>query len=338
MKRSQYNQNLSQSVSRVQAGSATKVAGQRSNKGSGFTLVELLVVMAIIGILVSMLAVAIGPVLTRVQEGAVTTELMQMDAAVQKFKADNGFFPPSFNADGINPAGSSAQLLPFLNLLSPNHREGTQMPGAATGTTRLDVWWANIGSNLDDRSSIVFWLSGVCANKQYPLTGNVGNNTLPVAFNANKVFVAGMTTVTDFDVPRTVFFDFKNAQLEDTGLDLSTGTSSVALGTGIRIYNTPYKNKKSDKGKSYFYRDSASYPANFRAASYPLAYYASIDINGTATDLPANPGTFQIYTFGQDGLAENQPMSSNATTNRDNLANFANGRVETFKWKETLTQ
>ena len=47
----------------------------------GFTLVELLMVILIIGILVAMLAVAINPVLQTARETAVITEMKQLDLA-----------------------------------------------------------------------------------------------------------------------------------------------------------------------------------------------------------------------------------------------------------------
>ena len=81
----------SQRAATDSATSATRLA-QRV----GFTLVELLMVILIIGILVSMLAVAIQPVLQTSREFAVTQEMKQMDLAIENFRNKNGFYPPSF--------------------------------------------------------------------------------------------------------------------------------------------------------------------------------------------------------------------------------------------------
>lgn len=179
MKRSQ-QQTQTQSASHVPVGSATK-------SRRGFTLVELLVVIAIIGVLVGMLAVGIGPVLTRVHEGAVTAEMGQIELAIESFKNKHGFYPPNFNANGgINAA---ADMLPYLNKLSPNHRENTNFPG--TTTNRLQTWWNAIGQHLDNRSSLVFWLTGLSPNKQFPITGGLaerdGGFQLPAIYGSSEV-------------------------------------------------------------------------------------------------------------------------------------------------------
>ena len=64
----------------------------------GFTLVELLMVILIIGILISMLVVAVNPVLERARETAVAIEMKQIDLAIEHFNTKYGFYPPSFTS------------------------------------------------------------------------------------------------------------------------------------------------------------------------------------------------------------------------------------------------
>lgn len=73
---------------------ATTTANRRTPR-SGFTLLELLIVIAIIAILVSLLTVAIVGARKRVQLAAVSAEITQLDQAIASFKARFGIEPPS---------------------------------------------------------------------------------------------------------------------------------------------------------------------------------------------------------------------------------------------------
>ena len=221
MKRSQ-QQTQTTSTGHVPVGSATK-------SRRGFTMVELLVVMAIIGILVGMLAVAMGPILRTVYNGAVTTEMKQLELAIEDFNNQHGFYPPTFSM--ITGPGD---LVPYLNKISPNHRE--------VSSGRLAVWYAAIGTHLDDRTSLVFWLSAINSNKQFPITGGLADRSggiqLPVAFGGSDSIVvdgSGNITLVDgspvnravngsgaaVEIPRDSFFDFRGGQLSDFALDIA---------------------------------------------------------------------------------------------------------------------
>ena len=364
----------------------------------GFTLVELLMVIVIIGILVAMLAVAINPVLQTARETTVAIEMKQIDLAIEQFNTKYGFYPPSFIGFDPRPATTAAnsppggaQLLPFLNKISPNHQEGNGAPG-----TRLSVWWNAIGSNLTDSGSLIFWLNGLSNNKQFPITGGLanvdaagnavttgGNFQLPVIFNADLVVranAAGVVQqavingemVNEFDVAtmdstgavvgppieREALFDFKGGQLSDQFFD---GTGLAPTGAGIRVYNSPHGNQKFDL--AYRYRNSAFYDLAdpVGTTSTPVggrsrdAFHISVvNANGMPDQVFLNPNTFQLSTFGLDGRASgfastaiNQPVISGTpeeveglmnwqALNGDNIANFANGRLDGFDWTEEV--
>ncbi len=104
-----------------------------TQKRSGFTLTELLIVTTIIGLLVGMLAVAGGRVITTSREFAVTSEIKQMSQSIEKFKTKYGFYPPSFEqfkrtvntgdtTDLTIIAAEANQILPYLNKIAPNHQ------------------------------------------------------------------------------------------------------------------------------------------------------------------------------------------------------------------------
>lgn len=148
-------------------------------------------------------------------------------------------------------------------------------------------------------------------------------------------------------IPREVVFDFRQVQLADRALDFSfpATPTSTDLPPGIRVYNTPYGDEADDRGNAYSYRNSEFYsvPGSYHAFGFVKPATNPPTYNSTPTFV--NPQTFQLFTYGRDGLAANialdDPLlteadAAKAATNADNITNFANGRLETFDWKASL--
>jgi general secretion pathway protein G len=79
----------------------------------GFTLVELMIVIVIIGILVALLVPAIAGVVRRANNGRVTAEINTMAQALEKFKSTYGDYPPSriiLSESGSYPLTSTLAL------------------------------------------------------------------------------------------------------------------------------------------------------------------------------------------------------------------------------------
>ena len=303
-------------------------------KRNAFTLTELMIVIVIIGILVGISSPFIYAALTRAKEFTIQNEIVQMDAAVQRFETKHGFFPPAIgpgleidNSPSNSIAESMVELAKFrryLNRIAPNHAEGS--------SGGLDIWWRDVGSKLDAESSLVFWLSGLCTSKQYPLSGSaaiISSNRALAPYNANLFFnQAEGEANPNFSIDRDVFFEFTSGQLV---------TNFSAGETEIRSYNQP--EGKGD-ALAYRYRDSKSYaPSDLTVAA--LAYHVE-EADGTIVFF--NPGTFQIICPGMDGQITRQTDQSMVVTDTvalsmpsanadpeqdDNITNFANGRLDT---------
>jgi len=82
----------------------TRVLPAVPRRAAGFTLVELLVVMGIIGLLVSLLLPAVTAAIVSVRAAMSRNAINEVSAAVEAFKADWREYPPSSG----NPKGSEA--------------------------------------------------------------------------------------------------------------------------------------------------------------------------------------------------------------------------------------
>ncbi|MFK7769894.1 MAG: type II secretion system protein [Mariniblastus sp.] len=305
---------------------------------AGFTLVEILMAITVIAILAGLLTPVVFAALNRARETTVIVEMNQMDLAIENFKGHFGFYPPAFGpASATAPRHSitsAADMLPYLNRMAPSHLENSpasRFPGtAATGpfNTRLLVWWEEVGRHLDDKSGLVFWLSAVSKNKQFPLTGgitdgstggNTGSRTL--APYAVDKFTDGLNL--GFEVERQDFFSFKDRQLVVEVTDTANGFTRA-------YYNQAYGDENAATTAN-------PYPLAFRmldANSYAAggAYYNT----NASVDSYVNPKSYQLITFGMDGTPGNgapgvpTDIFNVGPRGEDNICNFAQGQLQKY--------
>lgn len=89
-------------------------------RAGGFTLVELLFVIAIIAVLASMAVPAVGPMIERGRSARCAGNLRQIGVAVQQYAADNDYrfpaietVPPSLPPEVENPGTALEKLGPY---------------------------------------------------------------------------------------------------------------------------------------------------------------------------------------------------------------------------------
>lgn len=342
----------------------------------GFTLTEMLIAITVIGILMGLLSMAVVPALRTAREATVILEMQQLELAIEQFNQKYGFYPPSFESGIRSSTGTAvgistpAQLIPYIRKISPNHSEllatGIGSGSATDGSrTRLEHWWVEVGQYLDQESSLVFWLSGVCRNKQFPITGGVtmAAGTVPLA--AHGLLEDG--------IEREDFFDFKLGQIvgNDSGELVyyphpTTGVQTLipaSVSGAIYEYVQPHAGVDGDVFNSpgnlvvnvaadyrYKYRDWITYDIGGDNTAY---YTGTTDgvpwpvPTSTATEYPfINPQGFQLISFGMDGLAgaPGNCYGINAFNGTvtlggddfytpwgaDNICSFTDGRLDKF--------
>jgi prepilin-type N-terminal cleavage/methylation domain-containing protein len=132
----------------------------------GFTLVELLVVILIIGMLAGLLTPAVMRALASARNAAIKAEIDMLHMAIMNYKNEYGSFPPCF--DPMNyAAGSRASK--HLSRIFPRCPNPT-----AVGPNAQFAGW----DPLTPENSFIGWLNGYSSDPMQPITGAGGRKRL----------------------------------------------------------------------------------------------------------------------------------------------------------------
>jgi prepilin-type N-terminal cleavage/methylation domain-containing protein len=295
----------------------------------GFTLVEMLVVITIIGILMALLIPVIAGAMGRAQQTRNGFEISQLIMAIESFKsARGGVYPPSFGEaqaagttyEAMFDAGTYRNTALYRYLI-------TAYPNISDKDIRS--MFRDIADHLDQSSSMVFWLSQTSEDPRNPFTNRASLKSY-YAFPEERLADLGDTdadttnNIVSFNVygfrppyakeSYYVYMEAKHYRYYTVNnVDSAQGNTSKANSGGLTL--RPYlKSTRSDNLRIT--------QANFQNSDTYQLLCAGIDGR-----FQANQDWLRVFPCGSTPLkGDNTPFTSvEFADDRDNQANFSDG-------------
>ncbi|HEV3021320.1 MAG TPA: prepilin-type N-terminal cleavage/methylation domain-containing protein [Pirellulales bacterium] len=191
---------------------ATQVKTRRRSLPA-YTLVEVLVAIAIIGILAALLVVAVQRVMAYARQARLSAEVSMLELALESYKHDKAGYPPDFGTLANNQPGWSqrqAKIMvhvrraypQFVTLNYTAFRAGVVQAFQNAANLTPPLVFGNTApngnsqpgdlDNLDSGEALVFWLGGLPSpGVQDPATGQYRFSLLGTSADRKNPFVFG---------------------------------------------------------------------------------------------------------------------------------------------------
>ena len=309
----------------------------------GFTLTELLIVIAIIAVLAGLIGAAAVTALRAAKRGAIVLELKSIAGALEKFNTDRNVYPPNLinpNPAATGPGAPSAlvasDLDRALRKAFPKHAEPQLLLAALVGKGPSGP--KTLANGIQATEALYFWLGGFSSDERYPISGPGGpsfaQGDAEVLENRNRA--EGF----EFDLgrlgPRDDNGVFNGRSLQYV-VDLN-GNGNVDAGENRIINFWQVRPKGSEKSIAYF--DTSRHkpvkydpPAVVQALSSGeehKVYALKKKREGAATantmrDIEFVDRKFQIMHAGMDDLWGSFGSSATGATDPDDMYLFPEG-------------
>jgi prepilin-type N-terminal cleavage/methylation domain-containing protein len=282
----------------------------------GFTLVEVLVVITIIGILAALITVAAVGALKHTRRATIKSEIEQIDAAFEQLKNKYDEYPPNCQmATPADPIFEHNYLRRYMKKVAPRHREPDALMVNLIGPSTDAIHFPRGAKPYGIRPSeaIVFWLGGFSDDPNYPISGKGGPSYI-VAKNEDPI-----NRTLDPIESRKRIYPFDVARLGPRGPDgffedrPHNHIEYLLNGQWHRINFWEYTPPQSDQPYLYFdvSRDKPDtntdvpqvpvFGAKTLEWIYPLKRVFERDASGAPLSFKfANQGRFQILHCGLD--------------------------------------
>ncbi|MCR9292223.1 MAG: prepilin-type N-terminal cleavage/methylation domain-containing protein [bacterium] len=286
---------------------------RRTNRRQGFTLIEILTVIAIIGILVGLLIPAIGAARRYVANSAILFEAQTIANAVEQYKNKYGDYPP----DGSNRAVFERHFRKaFPNMAATEftilYQVANNLSGESSGLRAVGGSGSGQETVMDAAEALVFCLGGFSSDPTHPFTGPGGPITAAPA---------GFSPPFQYNVTRdNAMFEFKQEQLSLEVEETGSGFRTISVDEGI-LADTPSRNDLmpvyspgTGRLAPFVYFDSRTY--SFSNASSPGQLFFNV-YYGTLLRGFARP-------YKSDNLNTNVIPNQNDWKTNDAFVRYAN--------------
>ena len=302
---------------------------------TGFTLVEMLVVIAIIAMLAGLVTGAAVMARIYAKRAVLTMEIKQLDMACQMYKEKFGEYPPDFS-DVTAPG--QAIIMRHLAKAFPRYQAGFTQGGGPTNDWtgfRADVLAGTSSkidiNNLTPASALTFWLGGVPTWNGATLSGFTGFSANPLnPFENSTTTSSRLNKFYDFALTQTL--SFSNQLMYYPAGVTSPAPSATNPYVYFRAENSFYTVDGTQSGTMKVY---ASGGTNYVVPA------ADSRISTTSPYTWVNPQSFQIFCAGLDATyaapsAAGTPLLFPSGANYQNATfddqtNFSNGTLENSK-------
>ncbi len=269
---------------------------------AGFTLVELLVVIIIIGILAALLIPTINAARNASRRAVVVLEISQLASALEQYKDKNaGDYPP----DWSNPT----LVVPHLARGFPRHDRAS---ATAWIVAQNDPSQATNGSwKLDPAEALVFWLSQVYKDSSRPLTSS--------------------------STSRVSYFDFRPERLKDLDGDGFNEYYPAGIETAPYVYfhnatyaSAVYPNATTYAGHTGLTTIGEARPYGAKVVGATFHWQNPTKFQIIAAGLDAEFGGAVTLPAPGYKIAPGQPTPSGLNLTKgdqDNLTNFGEGKT-----------
>jgi prepilin-type N-terminal cleavage/methylation domain-containing protein len=273
---------------------------QAPERRAGFTLVELLVVITIIGILVSLIAAASIRAWSTARQASIKFEVDQIAAGFEKYKDSANSYPPNLQTDDsdfttaaepaatpISESGVLSDLQRHMRQAFPKHNEPNELLQKLVGNS------GGLVGGMNAAEAVVFWLGGFSADPQYPISGEGGPSYVGTV---QQDPIESRKWIHEFDVGRL-------GPRDDQGFFAGRSITYTVNGQTRQLNFWTYNPGRSTKPVVYFdvsrHPATAAYDPTAAADLHLHAFKVRKQSSTTAVDF-ANQGKFQLIHAGID--------------------------------------
>jgi prepilin-type N-terminal cleavage/methylation domain-containing protein len=208
---------------------------RRVGTRQGFTLLEVLMVVAVIGILVAIIIPALGGAQTSAKRAKTRVQFSQWSAAIEQFRQEYGYYP-AFQASGTGAftdglVNSDEKSRRFIETLTGRRVDGTALvsgdPGLLAGNTKRIAFCSLGGDDVSSGGRIqdAFGNVQIAVIMDRNLDGSIDVTAAGADYNST----APPTTITSIDA-RSVAVTFPSSNRIRAGVAFySAGDGQTAV-------------------------------------------------------------------------------------------------------------